>query len=88
VAEPEVRIRRFLQKMPLSFPVLLDRDRRMAKAWKAASLPTTFVLDRKGHGLFIEESFKWDRLDLVSLRRMLAQSEKRKSASAISSDVK
>ena len=31
--------------MPLKFPVLLDRDRAVTKAWDVSTLPTTFVLD-------------------------------------------
>ncbi len=45
VAEVEPRVRRFVETMPVNFPILLDRDRAVAKAWNVATLPTTFVLD-------------------------------------------
>jgi thiol-disulfide isomerase/thioredoxin len=45
VGEVDARVRRFLEKLPLAFPVVLDRDRAVTKAWDIDSLPTTFVLD-------------------------------------------
>jgi thiol-disulfide isomerase/thioredoxin len=48
LAEPESRIQRFLQRTPLDFPVLLDRDTNTAKAWKARILPATFIVGPDG----------------------------------------
>ena len=48
LAEPETRIRAFLEKMPLDFPVLLDRDTSVAKAWRARILPATFIIGPDG----------------------------------------
>ena len=48
LAEPEARIRRFMEQVPLGFQVLLDRDTAVAKAWKARILPASFLLDRDG----------------------------------------
>src|SRR5690606_16328645 len=45
VGEVDLRVRAFFEKRPVDFPVLLDRDRSVAKAWSVTSLPTTFVLD-------------------------------------------
>src|ERR1700730_12636951 len=45
VAEVEPRVKRFLEAMPVNFPVLLDRERTIAKSWKISALPTTYVLD-------------------------------------------
>jgi thiol-disulfide isomerase/thioredoxin len=45
VAEVDLRVRRFIQTVPVDFSILLDRDRAVAKAWKVSTLPTTFVLD-------------------------------------------
>ncbi len=45
VAEVELRVRAFFEALPVDFPVLLDRDRAVTKAWDVVSLPTTFVLD-------------------------------------------
>ena len=48
LAEPPSRIRAFLEKMPLGFPVLLDRDTSAAKAWKARILPASFLIGADG----------------------------------------
>ncbi len=48
LAEPESRVRGFLKKVPLGFPVLLDRDTATAKAWKARLLPATFIVGPDG----------------------------------------
>ena len=48
LAEPESRVRGFLNTLPLGFPVLLDRDTSTAKAWKARFLPATFIVGPDG----------------------------------------
>ena len=48
LAEPQSRIRAFLEKMPVGFTVLLDRDTAAAKAWKARILPATYVIGPDG----------------------------------------
>ncbi len=45
MGEGEGRIKAFLDKTPVDFPVLLDRDSAVSKAWKVRVLPTTLVLD-------------------------------------------
>jgi len=48
LAEPESRIRRFMEQVPLDFPVLLDRDTAAAKAWKARILPASYLVGPDG----------------------------------------
>jgi thiol-disulfide isomerase/thioredoxin len=48
LAESEPRIRRFLEQLPLDFPVLLDRDSATAKAWRARVLPVSFLVGPDG----------------------------------------
>jgi len=48
LAESEQRIRRFMEQVPLEFPVLLDRDSAAAKAWRARLLPVSFLLGPDG----------------------------------------
>jgi thiol-disulfide isomerase/thioredoxin len=53
LAEPESRIRKFLesleqQAMPLRFAILMDRDTKAAKAWQAKLLPATYVIGPDG----------------------------------------
>jgi peroxiredoxin len=48
VAEPESRIRKFLEAVPLRFPVLLDRDTQTTRAWQAKVLPATYIVGPDG----------------------------------------
>jgi peroxiredoxin len=46
--EPESRIRKFLTEVKVDFPVLLDPERKVAKAWDARILPASFVVGADG----------------------------------------
>ena len=48
LAEPPSRIEKFLEKTPLSFTLLLDRDTKTAKAWQAKILPASYLIGRDG----------------------------------------
>jgi len=48
LAEPESRIRRFQEKVPMEFAVLLDRDTRVAKTWQARILPASYLVGPDG----------------------------------------
>jgi thiol-disulfide isomerase/thioredoxin len=48
LAESEPRIRRFMEQVPMDFPVLLDRDSSVAKAWRARLLPMSFLVGPDG----------------------------------------
>ena len=64
VADADQRVQRFFATTPVDFPVLLDRDRAVAKAWQVATLPTTFVLDAGLRPRFVVETdYAWDSLD-------------------------
>jgi thiol-disulfide isomerase/thioredoxin len=64
VAEPDLRVRRFVQAASLSFPVLLDRDGAVTRAWRVFNLPSTVILDRDLRPrLFIEREFNWDGIE-------------------------
>lgn len=65
VAEVDVRVRNFVAKLGAQFPVLLDRDRAVTKAWNVISLPTTIVLDSNLTPRFIvEDAIDWARADI------------------------
>jgi len=49
LAEPESRIRRFLESTPVRYPILLDRDGTTARAWQARMLPATYVIGPDGN---------------------------------------
>jgi peroxiredoxin len=63
VGEVDERVRRFFEILPVNFPVLLDRDRAIAKAWEVNTLPTTYVLDGTHKPrLVVEGEFSWDSI--------------------------
>jgi thiol-disulfide isomerase/thioredoxin len=67
VAEVPARVRRFLESAPVNFPVLLDADRGVTRAWGVSVLPTTFVLDRELLSrLFVEGDLDWTRADVLA----------------------
>ena len=64
VADADRSVQRFLDNTPVDFPILLDRDRAVAKAWQVAALPTSFVLDASLRPRFVVESdYAWDTVD-------------------------
>lgn len=67
VGEVDLRVRKFFSGQPVDFPVLLDRDRKVTKAWKVAGLPSTFILD-PDHAprLFVEGDLDWSRPEVRS----------------------
>ena len=46
--EPVATIRRFLEALPFSLPILLDSDGEAAAAWTPRVFPTTVLIDRSG----------------------------------------
>lgn len=46
--EPAPKIRRFLEVLPFSLPILLDPDGEAAGAWTPRAFPTTVLIDRSG----------------------------------------
>jgi thiol-disulfide isomerase/thioredoxin len=66
MAEPENDIREFLKKLPVDFPVLLDRDGAVLKRWKAFVFPTSYVLDTEGRIRFaVYGVVDWDSAETV-----------------------
>jgi len=46
--EPESRIRKFLAQMKVDFTILLDPDKKAAKAWNARLLPASYIVGPDG----------------------------------------
>jgi peroxiredoxin len=76
VAEVDPRVKRFFEAMPVNFPVLLDRDRTVAKSWKIGTLPTTYVLDANMKPmLVVEADFALDTVELEPATGKLIKSK-------------
>lgn len=81
VAEVDLRVRAFFAKHPADFPVLLDRDRAVARAWQVSTLPTTFVLDADlAPRLFVEGDLDWSQPAIRSALETLSPPGARKTA--------
>ena len=76
VGEPDVRVRRFFDTRPVNFPVLLDRDKAIARSWRVATLPTTYVLSPELQPkLFVRGELQWDALDIAQMVRRLDEKQ-------------
>lgn len=66
--EPESRIRNFLSRMPLDFPILVDQEKAVTKAWKVRVLPMSFIVGRDGRIRYsLTGELAWDHDSVVSL---------------------
>jgi len=65
--EPESRIRNFLSQMKLDLTVLLDPERKVARAWDARILPASFVVGPDGRIRYsLVGEINWDHELIVS----------------------
>lgn len=73
VADVDAPLRRLIEATGVTFPVLMDRDRAVARAWSISALPSTVVLNA-GHEsrLIVESDFAWDTVDPTKLIERLA----------------
>jgi peroxiredoxin len=65
--EPESRIRKFLSEMKLDFPILLDPERKTARAWQARILPASFIVGADGKIRYsLVGEINWDHEHIVT----------------------
>lgn len=68
VDEPDSRIRNFLEKMPLDFPILIDQEKKITKGWNVRVLPASFIIDGNGRIRYsLTGELAWDHDSVVSL---------------------
>jgi peroxiredoxin len=46
--EMPARVKAFVERTGLDLPIVMDRDKEVARAWKVRALPTTYVVDASG----------------------------------------
>ena len=74
VADSEAPLRRLIEASGVTFPVLLDRDRAVARAWSITTLPSTVVLDARHTARSIVESdVAWDGITPTQLHARQTQ---------------
>ena len=76
VDEPEARVRKFLASMPLSFTVLLDHERKLARSWNVRILPASYVVAPDGSVRFsVEGELDWSKPEIAErLSRLFPRS--------------
>ena len=68
VKEEDDLVERFLDEMPLGFPVALDPEGKLAAAWKAFVYPTSYLVDKAGRIRFsLNGTLEWDEPEVVDL---------------------
>ena len=68
MGEDEQTINAFLEKYPVDFTILLDKDGKILNSWKIVAFPTTFLVDPSGrisHALF--GGMEWDEPAAVAV---------------------
>ncbi|MBY0466137.1 MAG: TlpA family protein disulfide reductase, partial [Burkholderiales bacterium] len=64
----------FRNKVPMDFPVLMDRTGDVSKAWKVYAFPSSFLIDRSGRVRYsINTGAVWDAPDVMDKLREISQ---------------
>jgi thiol-disulfide isomerase/thioredoxin len=69
VGEDEATVRRFVERNPFPYPVLIDPEDRLSADLGIIALPTLMVIDREGQLVY----FNHGVVEEESLRRLLAE---------------
>jgi len=72
--DTEAIMQTFQKKVPMSFPVLMDRTGEVSKAWKVYAFPSSFLIDRTGRVRYsINTGAVWDAPDVLEKLREISQ---------------
>lgn len=72
--DTEAIMNAFRKKVPMDFPVLMDRDGQVSKAWKVYAFPSSFLIDRSGRVRYsINTGAVWDAPDVMEKLREISQ---------------
>ena len=73
VGEDQQAVSEFVQDFPIDFTVLLDSYGNISKRWWVTAMPTTFVVDTRGHIVSsVTGSREWDKAEFLQAVRDLA----------------
>jgi thiol-disulfide isomerase/thioredoxin len=74
--EPKDTVQAFVKEKTLTFTVLLDPSGAVGGAWGAQSIPTSYLIDRKGSILARSVGGReWDSAEMVSLFEAILSAE-------------
>jgi thiol-disulfide isomerase/thioredoxin len=72
VGEDEGTVNDFLERVPVSFPLPLDKDSKVTQSWPLRGLPTTFIVDPDGRLVYKAAGEReWDDPALLDQVRAL-----------------
>jgi len=76
MAESPQTIQKFLDEVPLNFPVLLDTEGLTIGAWKVFAAPANFILDKQGNIIYtLYGAVEWDSEAMVDKLSALTQQQ-------------
>ena len=75
MAESPEQVYKFLQEVPVDFPVLMDSDGSVLSRWKVFAAPANFILDKQGKIIFtLYGEIEWDSDQIVGrLNALIAE---------------
>jgi len=65
------KVKAFLKKQPVDYPVVVDLDLKAVKKYKVYSIPTAFIIDRSG--VIVEKNFGLDDWTAPETTRKIEQ---------------
>jgi peroxiredoxin len=73
-AESPEKIRQFMQKVSVQFPVLIDPKGKVAQQWNVIAFPSTFVIGADGKIQYgVNAAIHWDTPEVVDTLKALAR---------------
>ncbi len=75
VGEDQQRVKKFLQRVPVELPLLLDVDSRAAREWKIYVYPSSYLVDHRGDIRYAYlGALEWDSPETIAIiQRLLKQ---------------
>jgi len=71
-AEDLDTIKKFMKKVNVEFPVLLDQNGEFAKQWNVITYPSTFIIDTKGNIVYgVNAAIEWDSPEVIEKIKLL-----------------
>jgi len=71
-AEDKQTILKFLKKVDVDYPVLLDNDGQFAKKWNIITYPSTFIIDTHGNIIYgVNAAIVWDDPEFIEIIKSL-----------------
>lgn len=73
-ADSPKKIKEFMQKVNVEFPVLVDPNGKTAQQWKVIGFPSTFVIGKDGNIKYgVNAAIHWDSPEVVNILKSLSQ---------------